>query len=555
MNYIRRGIFLVSLAYLAVFTTVSQIDAEVQHNFQISCLKSASCGANNSNCTIKRSDRFQINLDSLPDTKNKMPFFVAECVGHSDGTICTTGNADDTVDLDWKGLDKLKTDNHYVFTGLFDNKNNPIDQSVKLIDDKKLGPLEWQSNLDGGYPRFFIALYESTNKYVAGNKSVCSINFEAPLGRVFDSKTLEPVVGAKINLFQKIGESFLPADNPGLSKEYTTDVNGAINIHLPEGTFRLEAEHPAYEKTRKIENNKNTLKMYPDLVSSSSAVIVQTKDAIAAADIALDPKPGTLGYTGVNLSAFIEFIDKDTGNLSIVGTVSHPSSFIQPYTTNNLDAIKIKSLDGVQADKNGVFTLTIKQADFGNAERLGGVNIKKSDLLTNDPESMASESADINIEPILRSVSGYAYDNKGTPIPAAAVSIRLPFAKSSLYETTADLTGYFQIPKEYTPIIPFILDYKSGGASSEATISTFLKQNAAYIKSTSLNQEFYSNTKDTLPVDKTVTENKNTINYLSLRPVDKHPYAFWSVVATVFILGMASIIAGSSLIKKSHKHL
>lgn len=536
---------IVPVLYLLIFFFLpfwQKVSGQEKNPYSVSCLKTIKCDNEASRCTLDIS-----GLPAKPDTD----IYIAECIGLEDGQVCTTGSADSAEELRWDGLLKLNRAG-YTFVGLYDEKGNAINQPQKFTNNKEY--VEWASTTLPGYLKTFIALYQPQNNS-AKQTPICETVAKESKISVFDLKTLEPIEAAKLSLFQKIGAGYVPAENPGLKPDYVSGISGAFDIALPEGEFKIDISHPLYEKTSKSESiSQNIEHIFPQYAATTSALITADKNGYGDMNIGLSPKAGTVGLNDIKIISLITSVDETSGDIHINGIASHPFSVIEAFSINNLEGIKSgPAIKTVTTDKTGKFSITISQAAGESGKSFGGITVSKSKYLNGETGSESRESTDVRIDPIPLNLAGYAFDKKGSPLVASRVGLKLPFAKTMLYETKTDESGYFSIGQPNVPPVPFVLEYDNGEASGGATIGQFITQNAAFIKLSAMDKKMF--TPDVI-YKKTASAGGDldigAARYTVLRPIDKNPYVFWSVVASIFALGIGSTVAGASLIKKSH---
>lgn len=554
-----KHIILLTIFLLALSIAPNAMAQNTSHT-NVFCLTAVDCSAQGAGCSVSEPDRLKLTALPNSDLTAGQNVYIAECVATPKGQTCTTGSADTIPDLEWDTIKNLEQQHDYKFIGLYDKNGVRTDQlanPIKATADKSIPQIEWKSTNSGNPLKIFIGLYSSsTPQSTKIQTASCPLIYKEPTGIVFDVATLEPIPDATVSIFQKIGSSFVPVDTPLLKQKYQTNEGGTYTLTFPEADYRIDTSHPQYDQ--KI----STSEVAPQLAAlyssaSSSAYLSASTSAKPHADLGLHPKPGTLGFNNIALISNLQYLDESTADHIIKGIVSHPFTTIQIFTVSILDDSQLRILPNVvKSDKYGYFSTTIHQSEYESNEQVGGLILTKSDLFSPNSPSGTLQSTRIQINPIPVAISGYAYDTKGKPIPHAIVRIKFPFAQASLYETTADEDGYFSIPAGYLPQFPYNIQYENGDAITEITTSAFIQQNAAFIKLSSLNSIFFTPQN---PSEKSATTSSAIapevpFSYTFVRPVDKHPYIFWSVVASTLILGIGSTIAGASLMKKTHHH-
>jgi hypothetical protein len=201
------------------------------------------------------------------------------------------------------------------------------------------------------------------------------------------------------------------------------------------------------------------------------------------------------------------------------GRVSHPLSTINAYSVipdpnNPGSKIRYKLIKTVQADKFGRFSLIIDQSTFNKnkSEMFGEIEAIKANFGLSSKDTHPTPTV-IKLDPILTYIEGNAvYKNK--VLPGAKVEILLNSSTIPYYKTVADSQGYFKIPSDYIPFMPYKLRYSSGGVISNVTTSDLITDNSAFIKDNNINLFYpkYSNPKVNESIKKSISAYNNKLN-------------------------------------------
>ncbi|MCX7880965.1 MAG: hypothetical protein N2482_00410 [Patescibacteria group bacterium] len=536
------------LIFVFLFFCFSVFAEEVKEVQRIVCLKSIRCDQKNAVCSGKGKavHRAKLIPDSIQPLLNNETYIIV-CVGLGAEQICTTGNKETDIRVygqDQKDLMNNKNLN-YQFQGLFSadgttSLNNPI--IFHQPDFKEVGGwLEWQDSTNVSKERKFFALnYYDKNNLPEGNDKALkqgTINFDIvekdcvsvrwdPYGVVFDSQTLEPVLGAEVSLWKKKGNDFILVNkndilggniiNPQITLE-----DGQFSFVVPDDDYKLIVSYNNYRFPNQGEPHPNWQKIYSDLYPNKTGEVIYQRGNIIHRDIPIDPLGASIQREPNLMESFYSSrpLKKE---IVIEGRVSHPLTKIIAYSQKMINGqfnqlVRYRQLKQIITDEKGRFNLVIDQTDFEKnkefIEVFGELVLEKTDLRqlsenkTNNwwlrlisfflPKKIYAQMSSIRFEPILSYIEGYAYDTNHKVIPNATVGVYLKFSNKPYYETKADEKGYFKISSEHLPFMAYELRYNTlTGKVYKSSTLKFINDNQDYLVNNNINLYTSKNEKE-----------------------------------------------------------
>ncbi|OGK41078.1 hypothetical protein A2954_06110 [Candidatus Roizmanbacteria bacterium RIFCSPLOWO2_01_FULL_37_12] len=304
-----------------------------------------------------------------------------------------------------------------------------------------------------------------------------------PFGRVFDSQSLEPISNVRVTLLNK---DKLFADMPGLTNPEITEADGVYNFFVdikgkdPE-TFYVVPLKSTHTFTASPNLNPNYNKAYYDIYKPDEPII-EAPGVPEHRDIPLDPglnppfrsNPVSMTAAAVRLGRYTRY----------EGTVSHPLSIITLIGKNSLTEVA-----RTNADREGYWTILVPNDNVPQNESLK-LQIIKVDITTlshNSPSNSFGQkfrqifstlfqrvlaktskvvsaqpltsNEDLEFQPILSYIEGFAKDKDGNIIPNATVNVKLEMSDGVYFQTTADENGFFIIAPERLPIFNYYLEF------------------------------------------------------------------------------------------------
>lgn len=358
-----------------------------------------------------------------------------------------------------------------------------------------------------------------------GLQEDCVTFYWDPYGRVFDSQSLEPMSGIRVNLLDDKGKPAV-VDGPFPNYGITKIDNGIYNILVSkEADYQMSVDVPeTHLFTRNVSLHPNYSTIYSDiylpgdifhevpipanppkdfdyskyhhdipLVAKGSPYVMPVEDVFVIKSSVLS----------VDMGSFVNF----------KGRVTFPKAKI---CLVGKETKKIYG-DCVNADKYGNFTINIDKNKIAQeylyiiAEK---VNLTLPIIKSNNIDISKVNFQDENLtgyEPILNYVEGYAYDDSGKPMPKAKVTVKLKDDNDVFYTTTADDTGFFTIYGKNLPFLEYYFEIGDGkgGAPKVVTTSKFVEMNKSYLEGENLN--LMNSTKNNQPIINPATGELNEI--------------------------------------------
>lgn len=555
-------------------------------------------------CAQKIPNGHRVRLTAKSDAKPlpNTDTYILECLATTSGQVCTTG--DSNKDMTIYGKDNtasLKTSDDYQFEGIFTSDGVTVTQNpVRSRANGDIGPVEWQSYSKGNARKFFGLNFFNPNMAAtalgqggeqqgtfsfetqSNLKNCVSINWD-PYGRVFDSKTLEPIPGASVTLFKQrdtgVFSELVPADIIGgaIENPYLTKGSGTYSFVIPDGVYKLSVTHPNYTfPNNDTVLNNNYIKAYSDLYPNATGVEIVQKGTIQHRDIPLDATNAGNSYP-VKLIEFFYNLDKSSNTLLLEGIASHPLTTIRLYslkTSGILQTpIRYKLLKTIAADRYGRFKIAIDQSAFGPTEIFGDMELEKVDLTKNTVSksplrelfsfifgrNVNAQQVSLNVirfNPILSMIKGYAYDLNKTVLPNATTDVYLAYSNKPYYETKTDANGYFDIPSANLPDSPYSLHYLTAtGTTQIINTSRFIAQNGSYLEKNGINLNINKGKK---LLTKELTTKNEEINLsptavpTKVRSVQNSAALLLIGAILLLLIAGTGILLGWYLIKKGH---
>ena len=446
------------------------------------------------------------------DTPNQFPpagskVYIVECVSTKQGAKCTTGECDADTDLVGNCNDLTFLQTNYQYQRVkFDGRQPAISNF-----EGKVGPFSWESQTlpetghtffgvgvtqpiilgEGNWPTLQLGTFYFPNSSESCTESMMRWD---PYGRIFDSGSLEPIPGVSVTLFSKINNAFSPVNLPGLTNPQQTQSHGVFNFVVPDGTYSLSPQistHTFPNSPDKLNPNYN--RAYFDIYRGGE--IVQ-QGFIQHRDIPMDPN-GAPVILPAKILDYNILLDKLNSKLIISGSVSHPLSKIRVFSGDQF-------LKQITSTKFGVFTITLDNARIDHSLPIR-LDVIKTDL--NNPQASLqnmlakffspvfaqNEESSVSILPIMNNIDGYAFDSEGNTVPNATVTIFLQNSTQPFYSLKADSIGYFSIPSQFLPPLPYFIQVKSPiGKITNLQSTEFALFNAKYAQAASVNYGNYN---------------------------------------------------------------
>lgn len=563
--------FLTSSLFFLILALAPPTHAQnTDSGLRFSCLEAVSCVQLNSQCTLKSVHRAKLtpnaNAKAVPNDINT---YLTECLDvdfDNNGipeSMCTTANS--TLDKELFCNDANATDpqcDHYSILkqkigytidktqdyGIFFVSNHQATRqntATRIASDgvgNVVPPIiEWQSysNMNTVH-RYLIwnkIKYTSKDPGGIGGQQQSDLEFATrsstcggiswdPYGRMFDTKSLEPIPGGQVTLRQldstinSYSEAYANRQNPNIVNPFPIGKNGLFSFIVVDGSYTLTPAAQGYTHSSMTDAaleaaSPNVSKIYSDFYNTTAEPIIQ-KGTIQHRDIPMEPASGVGIKYPLSILTQTEEL-QNNGNIKYAGAVSHPFAKlnVQICSFENGKEMCDKGTAYTQSnggpDKNGKFSIELnqKQLQTGQyykksfeaidltAPTLSRYSFMKKTLsyikglfnITVEAQE-GQRSVSTVTQPIISYIEGFAYDAQGTLLPNSEVGIYVTFSERPVYTTKTDTHGYFKITSEYLPRTAYTIRYTSTTSpfiQTLLTTSQFLIQNQEFIESEKIN--------------------------------------------------------------------
>lgn len=431
-------------------------------------------------------------------TSNNGPLWLVECI--QEGTpaapayTCTTGNS--TLDTKVFGADNASTlaGKYGYASKIFYTDGTPT--TPEITDSNKQDAYEWETTMNPEIAKqrkvasVFLAMYEdegtappqsgqqnSQKQATLSNSEGCRLVID-PYGKVFDSYTLEPLSGSTVTLLkQRSGNTFTKVQQNEvvgtLVNPQVTLNGGSYRFIVPNGTYGLQVNRPGY-RFPATDSNKDAANFYSNIYSGGEITV---KDQPVRADIALEPqsKEQSIAYAENNpitITNYFQTINKEKGIQTIDGYVSHPKAVIEIFGQKG--QARTRKLASNEADKDGHFTVAVQLSQLQEDEYVGEIEATKKKV---NGIAASPKTAVLAIAPMLDSLAGFATSRNGSVIANSQVEVRLLTSGTTVATVQADDKGFFTIPAEEMPSMPYSLAFKNGPTEEVLDTLTYVANN------------------------------------------------------------------------------
>ncbi|MBI1862965.1 hypothetical protein HYS00_02500 [Candidatus Microgenomates bacterium] len=506
------------------------------------CLDAQWCADGTAQCRSTGLDVHTVKLSAKPDFKplSNINTYVVECV--SDGTteMCTSGVP--AVDMKIYGADnsaKLAQLVNYKFLRMVLSSDGVTPATNPTMSNAAgdIGPFEWESETPHSQARKFLAVnffngifadpgsssgqQQGTLDFETSAKDCEAFNWD-PYGRVFDSKTLEPLKGVTVSLSKLRDQGAYSLLQPSeilggaLINPQITKADGNFSFVVPDATYHLTPSVSGYRfpVDSLSAMNPDYSKVYKDIYPAANGMDILQRGAIVHRDIPMEAI-GTPQNNPPEMMEYFTQLDKLSNSYIIEGRVSHPFTTVNIWTqkaaANGQITPHYRKIVSANADKTGYFKMVVNQKDFEDTEMIGEAELIKSSAAAMQKPAVQSllqkvigifvpsvsaqvrSNPTVKLNPIPNYIEGVAYSAAGQPIPNASVSVYLTFSNVPYYTTQADADGHFRITSERLPFMPYTIGYKgvNGAAVTKVTTEKFLSQNAKYIEDNKIDVNEY----------------------------------------------------------------
>lgn len=316
-----------------------------------------------------------------------------------------------------------------------------------------------------------------------GADKSCALIYWDPYGIVFDSDSLEPLNSAMaiVTLLDESGKQVKST----VSTQVAIDILGKYNIYVEkDGKYKLDVS----STTHNFVSNKPIaayINLYESIFLPGDPAFEEKSTEPKRVDLPVKSKG--IPYTrkvGEYFKSQTEVLFGRKVYESIEIRVTHPLSKIRVLTdgreiTSQMNGLKFNNI----TDKNGVWTGMIRRDLISNKGLT--IEVTKNNNYFTYQSSGSNEKLIIHFDPILTYVEGYAYNGKNQIIPGAKVEVKLKMNDKTLYQTTADSNGFFNISPKNLSLFEYYFQFTDPVTKSTVAQTTagFVKNNQEYLKS------------------------------------------------------------------------
>lgn len=310
-----------------------------------------------------------------------------------------------------------------------------------------------------------------------GSTKDCAAIQWDPEGRVFDANTLEPMENIEVTILDAQKK---PVNQAGVRNPDMTDILGNYTFYVEEGDYFLSVKTPtSYSMVNDASAvHQNYLKAYSTLYQQDEKIVERIDT----------PEEEAQGYPNVERRdiALASATMKEVRPLAVLAHTEITTDDGEMYsgqTTHPLTKISIKQgeteIAAGEADKNGAYSVPVN-ASLINPQLPIDIGYEKVDL-TQAPQAkkggwlekvfgvvfaQQNNTITIRTQPILQNIEGYAHDQNGAVIPFATVNLQLKNNGATAYTVKADENGFFKVPVEAAPNLPYYFEFIDAGTNS-----------------------------------------------------------------------------------------
>ncbi len=326
-----------------------------------------------------------------------------------------------------------------------------------------------------------------------------------PYGRVFDSKSLEPLPYTKMEL---LNAEKAPYKEIGIENPQTTGIDGVFSFYVKNGSYFLDPSRTGYTyPLNQDQINSNYSKAYSNLYLQQTPIIEQSETVHV--DLPMEPV-GTPYHSDPKLLNYSTLFMPGIGALSVEGRVTHPFTVIRVVQGE-------KIITTFSADKFGYFEIKLYNKDLKPNLPID-FHLIKLDLTTNKQITTNSSFA---IDPKPYFIAGIAYGKNNTVIPNAQIAVKLKMSDGIYYQTTSDQKGFIYITPDNLPRFDYYIQVTDPKTkqSMEYSTESFAQANETYL--TDNHYDIMNGTSNGVPLVITASSQQSTASGSQLTPAAK----------------------------------
>ncbi|MFH0979703.1 MAG: hypothetical protein V1803_02015 [Candidatus Roizmanbacteria bacterium] len=461
--------------------------------------------------------------------------------GTTDGTFFSTANGELVVNGKINSATQYVS---YVFYGYF--LIPPVGQQGQGgqgIDAE-------QKSQQLGTMQFPVESFTSKN-----TEKKCVDIFWDPFGRVFDSKTLEPIKGVNVRLLSSIDPDILVSLTRGQNNPDTTGNNGVFNFVIPEGIYYLRPVNllsthqfitapglnPKYKDIYyQAINGKSSLYLpgeeIRELIDTPSEERNGRPD-LEERDIPLDPEANSPYISQIQLLPNSTFELVNIDGTVYRGQSSHPFPIVTFVRADNKELVFEKEMTD-ENSRYGFWKVVISNETIP-ADTPLEVIVKKNPKYFSSDNDLAISKEEISFEPILRYIKGYIHDSEGNVISNADINVKLDMNKAVYSRVKSNEDGYFEIESNKLPLFSYYLEINPPNTTAAFTKSTSLivKENEEFLASEKINPMLVEGK---ITTNSQVAPKNSTGNNIKEQP--KQQSSIFSKIAVILIILLALLV-------------
>jgi hypothetical protein len=200
-----------------------------------------------------------------------------------------------------------------------------------------------------------------------------------PLGYVFDATSLDPVIGAKVTLYETSGKDakgnfkwivYDPLKHTGstVKNPYITTATdpGRYSFFTEDGYYKLVVSPPAVSKIENV--NKGYSAMYSDIYPALTGEIIHEEGAVEHRDVPVNSTNVASSVVVIEYTPSIVNI----GEVELYGRLSHPFSKLTVMTDKLMadgTQVPYRAFDQFTADREGRFEYTVDQSTLERTDQ------------------------------------------------------------------------------------------------------------------------------------------------------------------------------------------
>lgn len=402
-----------------------------------------------------------------------------------------------------------------------------------------------------------VAIVQPSPSFTEADSKSCALIYWDPYGIVFDSDSLEPLNSAMaiVTLLDESGAQV----QSSVATKVANDLLGKYNIYVErDGLYKLDVTSTTHNFISE-KPTANYANLYESIFLAGDPAFEEKSSSPKRVDLPMKSKG--IPYTRKVAEYYksqTEVLHRGKVYESVEIRVTHPLSKIRVLTdgreiTPSANGLKFDNI----TDKNGIWTALIRRDLISNKGLVIEVTKNASYFTYQSPGS--NEKLLIFFDPILTYVEGYAYDDKNQTIPNAKIEVKLKMNDKSLYQTTADSVGFFNISPKNLSLFEYYLQFTDPitKKTTVQTTSDFVKSNQEYLESEKINlikatKNNISSSKPSILDNQPINAFKKGINDVAVKN-NTSPINISIIIISMILILLVGVSAGLILYIKKNR--